>query len=269
MLIKIRIMHPLINIAIRAARSAGNIIVRSIERLDVLQITEKQQNDFVTEVDQNAERAIIEIIRAAYPDHGILAEEGGSMPGNETVWIIDPLDGTTNYIHGFPHFAVSIAVQHKGRIEHGLVFDPIRQETFTATRGEGARLNDRRLRVSKRPSLQGALLGTGFPYRKQPLLEPYLKTLQALMPLAGGVRRAGSAALDLAYVAAGRLDGFWEFGLAPWDIAAGAVLIQEAGGLISDNSGEENYLTTGDVVAGNPKVFKALLQIIRTHLGSS
>lgn len=256
-------MHPLINIALRAARSAGNIITRSIERLDVIEITEKQQNDFVTEIDKQAEKIIIDTIRNAYPSHGILAEESGNRAGDETVWIIDPLDGTTNYIHGFPHFAISIGIQHKGRIEHGLIFDPVRQETFIATRGEGARLNDRRVRVSKRAGLQGALLGTGFPFRQINDLAPYIKTLQTLMPLAGGIRRAGSAALDLAYVACGRLDGFWEFGLAPWDIAAGAILIQEAGGLISDAQGSEDYLTNGSVIAGNPKVFKALLQTIR------
>jgi myo-inositol-1(or 4)-monophosphatase len=259
-------MHPLINIAIRASRNAGNIIVRAIERLDVIQITEKQQNDFVREIDQQAEQAIIETIRDAYPNHGILAEESGKQGNDEFVWIIDPLDGTLNYIHGFPHFAVSIAVQQKGRLEHGLIFDPIRQETFTASRGEGARLNDRRIRVSKRAQLQGSLLGTGFPFRQQQQLEPYIKTLQTLMPLASGIRRAGSAALDLAYVAAGRFDGFWEFGLAPWDIAAGAVILQEAGGLISDSQGGENYLTNGEVIAGNPKVFKALLQVIRAQL---
>lgn len=259
-------MQPILNIALRAARKAGQIIIRSIEHLEKLQLIEKHKNDFVTEVDRQAEAAIIEIIRSAFPNHGILAEESGSSPGDETTWIIDPLDGTTNYIHGFPHFAVSIAIQQKGRIEHALIFDPIRQETFMASQGEGARLNDYRIRTSKRPGLDGALLGTGFPFRYQQQLEGYIKTLQTLMPLTAGIRRAGSAVLDLAYVAAGRLDGFWEFGLAPWDIAAGSLLIQEAGGLISDMQGGSNYLTEGNVVAGNPKVFKALLQTIRPHV---
>jgi myo-inositol-1(or 4)-monophosphatase len=261
-------MSPLINIALRAARAAGNIIVRSMERMDSIQITEKSQNDFVTEVDKQAEQIIIDAIRQAYPNHGILAEESGrlTVANEETVWIIDPLDGTNNYVHGFPHFAVSIAVQHKGKLEHGLIFDPLKQETFIASRGEGARLNDRRIRVSKRTSLQGALLGTGFPFRQFHQLDSYLQTLKTLIPQTVGIRRAGSAALDLAYVAAGRLDGFWEFGLGAWDIAAGAVLIQEAGGLVSDSQGGENYLTTGEVVAGAPKVFKPLLQTVKAEL---
>lgn len=262
-------MHPLINIALRAARTAGNIIVRASERMDTLQITEKSQNDFVTEIDAQAEQAIIETIRAVYPNHGIIAEESGKQTGDETVWIIDPLDGTTNYIHGFPHFAVSIAVQQNGRLEHGLIFDPVRQETFIASRGEGARLNDKRIRVSKRTSLQGSLLGTGFPFRQFHLLEPYVRIMTTLMPQTASIRRAGSAALDLAYVAAGRLDGFWEFGLGPWDIAAGAILIQEAGGLVSDCQGGENYLTTGEVVAGPSKIFKLLLQTVKAELATN
>lgn len=259
-------MSPLINIALRAARTAGNIIVRAMERMDTIQITEKSKNDFVTEIDAQAEQAIIETIRSAYPHHGILAEESGKHDGDETVWIIDPLDGTTNYIHGFPHFAISIAVQHKGRLEHALIFDPVKQETFIASRGDGARLNDKRIRVSKRSGLEGALLGTGFPFRQVDMLEPYIRTMKTLMPQTVGIRRAGSAALDLAYVAAGRLDGFWEFGLGAWDIAAGALLVQEAGGLVSDCQGGENYLSTGEVVAGAPKVFKPLLQAVRSEL---
>lgn len=256
-------MHPLINIANRAARSAGNIITRSLERLDTLKVTEKQYNDFVTEIDKKAEQVIIEAIHKVYPNHSILAEESGKTEGNDITWIIDPLDGTTNYIHGFPHFAVSIAIQNKDRIEHGLIYDPVRQETFTASRGEGAQLNNYRLRVSNRVGLQGALLGTGFPYRDLEHMDAYLKTLRTLIPQVAGIRRAGAATLDLAYVAAGRLDGFWEFNLAPWDLAAGALLIQEAGGIVSDVDGSENFLTSGNIVAGNPKVFKALLQSIQ------
>lgn len=256
-------MQPIVNIALRAARKAGQIIVRSYENLDALKPTEKSKNDFVTDVDKQAEAAIIATIHEAFPNHGILAEESGAASGDETVWIIDPLDGTTNYIHSFPHFAISIGIQQKGRIEHGVIFDPLRQETFIASRGQGARLNDRRIRVSANPGQHGLLLGTGFPYRQHQHLETYLKTLQTLMPLSAGIRRAGSAALDLAYVAAGRLDGFWEFGLSSWDIAAGALLIQEAGGLISDMHGSEDYLTSGNVVAGTPKVFKTMLQAIK------
>ncbi len=262
-------MHPFLNIATKAARSAGNIITRALERLDTVQITEKAHNDFVTDVDTQAERVIVDLIRKNYPNHGILAEESGTTAGSpsedETIWIIDPLDGTKNFIHGFPHFAVSIAVQQKGRIEHGLIYDPIRHEYFTASRGSGAQLNNRRLRVSSRTTLQTAMLGTGFPFRNPARVAPYLKSFEVLLTQASGIRRAGSAALDLAYVAAGRFDGFWEFDLAPWDIAAGALLVQEAGGLVSDVEGAENYLTTGNIIAGNPKIFKAILQTIRTY----
>lgn len=255
-------MHPLINIANRAARSAGQIILRSMDRIDLVQITEKSRNDFVTEIDKQVEREIIDIIREVYPQHAILGEESGKLGDDETIWIIDPIDGTTNFIHNFPHFCVSIAVQHKGRIEHGLIFDPVRQETFTASRGQGARLNDKRIRVSSRAHLNGALLGTGFPFSQMTSIESYLPTLQAFMPLTAGIRRAGSAALDLAYVAAGRLDGFWEFGLSPWDIAAGIILVQEAGGLVSDREGGEKYFENGSVVAANPKVLKQMLQVL-------
>jgi myo-inositol-1(or 4)-monophosphatase len=258
---------PIINIALRAARAAGNIIVRSMERMESVQVTEKGKNDFVTEVDKQSEQVIIDMIRQAYPSHSILAEESGKQVNadEETVWIIDPLDGTNNYMHGFPHFAISIGIQHKGRLEHGLIFDPVKQETFIASRGEGARLNDRRIRVSKCAGLPSALLGTGFPFRQFEQMDAYLNTLKTLMPQTVGIRRAGSAALDLAYVAAGRLDGFWEAGLGAWDLAAGAILVQEAGGLVSDYQGSENYLTTGDIVAGTPKVFKALLQTVKTE----
>jgi len=256
-------MHPTLNIAVRAARSAGNVIIRNLGRLDSLAIHTKDRNDFVTEVDQKAEQEIIYTLRKAFPDHGILAEESGLREGDDYQWIIDPLDGTTNFLHGFPQFAVSIALRHKGRLEHGVVYDPLRQELFTASRGAGAMLNDRRIRVTKRKSLDGALLGTGFPFKAQQHLETYLDMFRALFPNTAGIRRPGSAALDLAYVATGRLDGFWEIGLNIWDMAAGVLLIQEAGGLSSDFLGGHSYLENGNLVAGNPKVFTDILKTIR------
>lgn len=263
-------MQPIVNIAVRAARRAGNLIASAVEQVDRLEITEKASNDFVTQVDRQAEEAIIGVIRDAYPDHSILGEEGGELEGKKDgvnyQWIIDPLDGTTNFLHGFPQFAVSIGVRYKGRLEHAVVYDPMRQELFTASRGGGAQLNDRRLRVTSRKGLEGALLGTGFPFKQQQHLDSYMATFKALFPMTAGIRRPGSAALDLAYVAAGRLDGFWEIGLSPWDMAAGALLIQEAGGLVSDFGGGNDYLETGNIVAGNPKVFKSILQTIRPHL---
>ena len=259
-------MHPTLNIAVRAARSAGNVIIRNLDRLDSLAVHTKDRNDFVTEVDQKAERDIINILRKAYPSHGILAEESGLRDGDDYQWIIDPLDGTTNFLHGFPQFAVSIALRHKGRLEHGVVYDPMRQELFTASRGGGAMLNDRRIRVTKRRSLEGALLGTGFPFKAQHHLDSYLDMFRALFPRTAGIRRPGSAALDLAYVASGRLDGFWEIGLNIWDMAAGVLLIQEAGGLSSDFLGGHNYLDNGNLVAGNPKVFADILKTIRPHV---
>lgn len=255
-------MHPLLNIAISAARQAGNIIVRAVDRLDTVQVTAKNKNDFATEIDQLAEQEIIKVIHKAYPQHAILAEESGNHQGNDYLWIIDPLDGTTNFIHGFPHFAVSIAVQYKGRTEHGVIYDPIRQELFTASRGSGAQLNQYRMRVSQRKQLSESLLGTGFPYKDFANFPNYLKMFQSLATQSGGIRRAGSAALDLAYVAAGRLDGFWELDLKIWDIAAGVLLITEAGGLISDTEGRENYLTSGNIVAANPKLLRQMLQAI-------
>lgn len=263
-------MHPMLNIAIRAARRAGNLISNAIDQVDRLDVTEKATNDFVSQVDRQAEDSIITVLREAYPGHEIMAEESGNTPGksggSDYQWIIDPLDGTTNFLHGFPQFAVSIGLKYKGRMEHAVVYDPTRQELFTASRGAGAVLNDRRIRVSPRKGLKGALLGTGFPFKQQEHLDTYLATFKALFPMTAGIRRPGSAALDLAYVAAGRLDGFWEIGLNPWDMAAGALLIQEAGGLVGDFSGGDDYLQTGNVVAGNPKVFKEILQAIRPHL---
>lgn len=253
----------MVNIAVRAARSAGNIIVRSLDRLDTLAVHSKDRNDFVTEVDRQAEQEIIAILRKAYPNHGILAEESGVHDGDEFQWIIDPLDGTTNFLHGFPQFSVSIALRQRGRLEQAVVYDPLSHELYTATRGAGALLNDRRIRVSTRRNLDGALLGTGFPYRETQHLDAYLGMFRALLPKTAGIRRAGSAALDLAYVAAGRLDGFWEIGLSEWDMAAGVLLIQEAGGLCGDLLAGHDFLQSGNIVAGNPKVFAEILKTIR------
>ena len=252
--------HPLLNIAVRAARQAGNVIARNIDRFDAFTVSEKSANDFVTDIDRFAERRIIDTIRRSYPDHAFLAEESGAHGCSDFEWVIDPLDGTTNFVHGFPHVAVSIGVRHRGRMEHGVVFDPLRQELFTASRGSGAQLNERRIRVATKRGLRGALLGSGFVTREIGRLDPYLATLKALMAESAQVRRCGSAALDLAYVAAGRLDGFWELGLAPWDIAAGVLLVQEAGGIVTEPNGGDDYLQSGDVAAANPKVLRAMLR---------
>ena len=259
--------HPIVNIAIRAARAAGNIIIRAVDRLDTVEVHEKGPKDYVTEIDHQSEREIIAAIRKAYPKHSILAEESGHIEGEDPdyVWIIDPLDGTRNFIHGLPHFAVTIAVSYKGKIEHGVTYDPVRQELFTASRGKGAHLNDRRIRVSKRNQLSECLIGTGYPHSAD-RIDAYTKSLNALIPICGDVRRAGSAALDLAYVASGRFDGFWESGLKIWDIAAGSLMIREAGGLVSDFHGGESFLDTGDIMAGNPKILKALLQTLSPSL---
>ncbi|MDR2165817.1 MAG: inositol monophosphatase [Zoogloeaceae bacterium] len=262
-------MHPALNIAVKAARRASQIINRAALDLGHLKVASKRTNDFVTEVDKAAEAAIIEVLREAYPNHGILAEESGVTPGRgagkEFQWIVDPLDGTTNFIHGFPQYAVSIALAKGGQIEQAVVFDPTRNELFTASKGNGAFLNDRRIRVSRRAKLNEALIGTGFPYRVFEHIDVYLDIFREIAQKATGLRRPGAATLDLAYVAAGRLDGFWEFGLAPWDMAAGSLLVSEAGGLISDLAGEADYLKTGNVVAGTPKVFALLLQIIKAR----
>lgn len=259
-------MHPMLNLAVRAARNAGNVMLRSVDRVDTLTITSKARNDFVSEVDRQAEQEIIAVIRKAYPNHGILAEESGVHPGDDYVWIIDPLDGTTNFLHGFPQFSVSIGIQHKGVFSHAVVYDPLRQELFTASRGAGARLNNKRMRVTQLTGLEGALLGTGFPFKHQEHIDCYLRTFKSFTEMTAGIRRAGSAALDLAYVAAGRLDGFWEFGLKKWDMAAGVLLIQESGGLVGDLSGGSEFMNTGNVVAANPKTFKSMLQTLRPLL---
>lgn len=254
-------MQPLLNIAVTAARAAGDIIIRHLDQIDRIKVTAKSNVEFFTEVDVKSEQAIIATIHKAYPDHGIIAEESGVHNDEaDCVWLIDPLDGTTNFLHGFPYFSISIACRIKNRIEHAVVYDPLRHECFTASRGRGAQLNDRRLRVSKQTQLQASLLGSGFPSTNPALARHYIPTLEALIGKCAGIRKSGSAALDLAYVAAGRLDGFWKLGLRPWDIAAGSLLIKEAGGLVGDPFGGENYLKQGDIVAGTPKVFKALLQ---------
>jgi myo-inositol-1(or 4)-monophosphatase len=261
-------MQPLLNIAVRAARRAGEVIVRSLGRADTLTITAKGHNDFVTEVDQAAEREIIANIRHYYPDHAFLAEESGTsgQDQSEVVWIIDPLDGTTNFLHGNPVFAVSIACQIRGQLEHAVVYDPMRQEVFTASRGEGAQLENRRIRVSKHRALEGALIGTGFPYRDNTRwLDASMLMFRDVITHTAGIRRPGAAALDLAYVAAGRLDAFWEFGLKPWDTAAGTLLIQEAGGRIGTLTGA-SYTQGGHIVAGTPKVYDALVQLLAPHV---
>lgn len=259
-------MQPLLNIAIRAARRAGEVIVRGMNRAHRLDVRAKGQNDFVTEIDMAAERDIIETIHKHYPDHAVLGEETGSRGDSEFVWIIDPLDGTTNFMHGFPQFAVSIGIQRRGRMEHGVIYDPLRQELFTTSRGEGAQLDGKRIRVSGHTSLERALIGTGFPYRSNlHWLDAYMGMLKAVTQQTAGIRRPGSAALDLAYVAAGRLDGFWELGLSPWDTAAGTLLITEAGGLVGTINGGE-YTQGGHIVAGTPKVYPLLLEVLAPHV---
>jgi myo-inositol-1(or 4)-monophosphatase len=263
-------MEPMINIALRAARKAGEQIVRASDDLDQVEFKAKSVNDFVSEVDLNAEQQIAYHLRKAFPDHAILGEETG-LDGPEDAeyrWIIDPLDGTTNYMRGIPHYAISIACTFKGTLEHAVVLDPVRREEFTASRGRGAQLNGRRIRVSQLPSLEGALLGTGIPFKNHcdDKLEPYCQSVATLAGQCAGIRRAGAASLDLAYVAAGRLDAFWEIGLAQWDIAAGVLLIREAGGLVADIDGSDNFMDSGNIVCGNPKCFKAVLQVTRPLL---
>jgi myo-inositol-1(or 4)-monophosphatase len=255
----------MLNIAVRAARRAGSIINRAaLDGGGGLKVTSKRAKDFVTQIDQAAEQAIIDIVRKSYPEHGLLAEESGaSQEDAEFVWIIDPLDGTTNFIHGFPQYCVSIGIRHRGALTHAVIYDPVRNELFTASKGSGAYLNDRRIRVSTLTKFGDALVGTGFPFKELTRLDLYTRQLQTMMKTCAGVRRAGAAALDLAYVACGRLDAFWELGLSPWDMAAGALLIQEAGGLVADLKGEQTFLESGDIATATPKVFTALLEALR------
>lgn len=256
----------MLNTAVKAARRAGTIINRASNDVELLTIETKQSNDFVSEVDRSAEAAIIDLLLSAYPTHSILAEESGERGASEYQWVIDPLDGTTNFLHGFPQYAISIALLHRGQLDQAVVYDPTRNELFTASKGAGAFLNDRRIRVSKRTKLAEALIGTGFPYRDFTHMDAYLAMFRDLIQKTSGLRRPGSAALDLAWLAAGRTDGFFEIGLKPWDIAAGCLLIKEAGGLVTDFSGEEKYLDSGNVIAGNPKIFGQLLQTITPHV---
>jgi myo-inositol-1(or 4)-monophosphatase len=256
------IMHPMLNTAVKAARKAGSIINRASLDVDLVKVASKGRSDFVTEVDRAAEQAIVDILLKAYPDHAILAEESGASGDSEYTWIIDPLDGTTNFIHGFPQYAVSIALRHREHVTQAVVYDPTRNELFTASRGRGAFLNERRIRVSRRTKLAECLIGTGFPFRSFEHLDEYVRMFKSITEHTAGIRRPGAAALDLAYVAAGRLDGFWEIGLSPWDMAAGSLLILEAGGLVSDFKGEAAYLEEGRIVCGAPKVFPQLLNLV-------
>jgi myo-inositol-1(or 4)-monophosphatase len=258
-------LHPMLHTAVKAARRAGAIINRAANDLDAVKVHTKVQKDFVTEVDRAAEDAVIGILKAAYPDHAVLAEESGAAGESEYQWVIDPLDGTTNFIHGFPQYAVSIALRHRGVLTQGVIFDPTRNELFVASRGRGAFLNERRMRVSKRVGLGEALIGTGFPFRNLGRLDEYVGIFRKVTETTVGLRRPGSASLDLAYVACGRTDGFFEAGLSAWDMAAGVLMILEAGGLVSDFDGQESYLDNGDIVCGSPKVFAPLLAIIQAE----
>jgi len=264
-------MEPMVNIALRAARKAGDLILRATKRIDLVRVDEKGRNDFVTDIDYSAEKEVIYHLRKAFPTHTIISEEAGVLKGedNDYQWIIDPLDGTTNFIHGIPHFGVSIACKHKEKLEHAVIVDPMRQEEFTASRGRGAYLNGSRIRTSNQIFLSGSLIATGIPFNSPSIeqMDPYLACLNDLAKESSGIRRLGAASLDLAYVAAGRFDAFWEMNLKPWDIAAGVLLIKEAGGLVSDFDGNNNYLNSGNIVCATPKIFKPTLQIVQKHLG--
>ena len=252
----------MLHTAVRSVREGGRVILMYFNQLDRLEYSSKGRNDYVSQADVEAERAVLDVLTRAYPDHGIIAEESGEREGSEYTWVIDPLDGTTNFLHGFPMLSVSVAVKRAGVLEHGVVYDPLHDEMFTASRGEGAQLNGKRIRVSTTRKLAPSLLGTGFPFRDLGIIEPWMRSFQSLLPKTSGIRRAGAAALDLAYVAAGRLDGFWEFGLKPWDMAAGALLIREAGGLVSDVSGGQDFLESGNLVSANPLIFEEFRKIV-------
>ncbi len=260
--------HPMLNVAVKAARAAGAIINRAALDVEAVRVSQKQVNDFVTEVDHASEQAIIDTLLGAYPDHAIWAEESGrtqGRQGSDFVWVIDPLDGTTNFIHGFPVYCVSIALIVKGKVEQAVVYDPTRNDLFTATRGRGAYLNDRRLRVSKRIDLSKCLVSTGFPFRPGDNFNAYLRMMADVMQRTAGLRRPGAAALDLAYVAAGWTDGFFETGLSPWDVAAGSLLVTEAGGLIGNFTGESDFLEQKECVAGNPRVYGQLVGMLSKY----
>jgi len=252
-------MNPFLTIATRAAQNAGKVIVRGLNKLESLDVKTKGRNDYVSEIDLMAESVILRTIQDAYPEHGILAEESGKSGDSEYQWIIDPLDGTTNYLHGFPVFAVSIALMHKNELKVAVIYDPMRDEMFTAANGEGAFLNQHRIRVSGQRNMKFALIGTGFPFRNYDNLDVYLAMFRSILPKVSGIRRPGAAALDLAYLAAGRLDGFWEIGLSVWDIAAGVLIIKEAGGVVSDFANQDNFLESGNIVAGSAEIHQELL----------
>lgn len=260
-------MHPMLNTAVRAARSAGDMIIRTLDRRHEIPVDTKGRHDFVTELDRAAEATIVDTLHRAYPDHGILAEEGGIRhEGGRYRWIIDPLDGTTNFLQGLPHFAVSIALEVDGRLDQGVIYDPAKNDLFTASRGGGAMLNERRIRVSERRDLDGSVLSTGFPFKAPELLEPQFDIMRAFLRHTSGMRRWGSAALDLAYVACGRYDGYWEFFLKPWDVAAGILLVQEAGGLTSDFQGRSDVFGSGHILAAPPRIHRPMLKEIRERL---
>lgn len=259
-------MSAILNIAVQATYNAGSIIQQDSRNLERIKIDRKGHNDFVTEVDKKAEQAIIQTILKAFPNHNIMSEEEGSINNNsDTTWIIDPIDGTTNFIHGHPQYCISIAVKHEDKITHGAIYDPNRNDIFTAEVGKGAQLNGSRIRVSRMSSLADSLLATGFPTYDMSLLDRYMKIFREMLESTAGQRRAGSAALDLAYVAAGMVDGFWEFNLKPWDIAAGYLMVKEAGGLICDFDGGQNMLESGNIIAANPKLISPILKIIQNH----
>jgi myo-inositol-1(or 4)-monophosphatase len=264
-------MDPIVNVGIKAARRAGSLVVRYLDRLEQLSVEKKGRRDFVSEIDRAAEQDIVETIHYLFPNHRILAEESGTQftPANasedEFEWIIDPLDGTTNFLHGHPHFCVSLGVRQNGRMKHAVIFDPLRQELFTASKNSGAQLNNRRIRVSGKAALEESLVGTGFPLRNIDRLDGSLRILRAVLPKVSDVKVSGSAALDLAYLACGRLDGYWEAGLHPWDTAAGSLLVREAGGLVADFDGDQDYLETGNIVASNPRMFNELMSIVKSR----
>jgi myo-inositol-1(or 4)-monophosphatase len=263
-------MHPMLSIAVKAAREAGRIINRASQDVGAISIQTKNYNDFVSDVDRSAEQAIISVLKDAYPDHGFWGEESGHDNHEaDNIWIIDPLDGTTNFLHGFPQYCISIALQQKGVLTQAVIYDPVHNDLFTATKGRGAFLNDKRIRVTNRSKLQDSLIATGFPFRDFAHLDTYLGMLKDMIKKTTGIRRPGSAALDLAYVAVGWVDGFFEINLSAWDIAAGGLIVQEAGGIVGDFEGNESWLETGNIVAGNPKVFAQMLQTLNPHLTDS
>jgi len=261
-------MHPLLATAVRCARIAGNVILKHLDQVERIEIESKGRFDYVSDVDRMAEEQIRSHLERAYPDHGIVAEESAPHgEDREYVWIIDPLDGTTNFLHGYPMFAVSIAVARRGVLEHAAIYQPLANELFTASRGQGAQLNNRRIRCTSARQLDHALLGTGLPPRRLDLLDPWMRTFRAALPRCSGVRRSGSAAMDLAHVAAGRLDGYWEMGLASWDVAAGALLVREAGGLVADIDGGQGFLDSGNIIAAGPNLFNTFFNLIHSRGG--